>query len=100
MSSAVEFIRPEMHPTFELTQVLSDALAAIRARESSADGIVTVEVDGCGRLLGLTLTEEANQLSPIGFEQLVLETCAVATRRAVARRHALIEFANWAHNRL
>ncbi|MEV5649108.1 YbaB/EbfC family nucleoid-associated protein [Nocardia sp. NPDC052254] len=69
---------------------LGDRMAGVRVRESSPDGVVTVEVDGNGALLDLVFSPLVNRLSPKEFEQLVVSTAQSAAARAFARRGELI----------
>ncbi|MFI5779354.1 YbaB/EbfC family nucleoid-associated protein [Nocardia sp. NPDC051570] len=69
---------------------LSDDLAAIRVRQTSADGAVTVTVDGCAKLLDLQLSEAISRLSPTAFGRAVLDTAAAAAHRALDQRGTLI----------
>ncbi|WP_308188594.1 YbaB/EbfC family nucleoid-associated protein [Nocardia spumae] len=69
---------------------LGDRMAEVRARESSPDGAVTVEVDGNGALLDLVFSPLVNRLTPAEFEQVVVSTAQRAAARAFARRGALI----------
>ncbi|MBF4995721.1 YbaB/EbfC family nucleoid-associated protein [Nocardia sp. BSTN01] len=69
---------------------LGDRMAAVRARETSPDGAVTVEVDGNGALLDLIFSPLVNRLTPVEFEQLVVSTARSAAARAFARRGELV----------
>lgn len=69
---------------------LGDRMAGVRARESSPDGAVTVEVDGNGALLDLVFSPLVNRLTPMEFEQLVVSTAQSAAARAFAQRGDLI----------
>ncbi|MFI6870178.1 YbaB/EbfC family nucleoid-associated protein [Nocardia sp. NPDC050406] len=71
-------------------QELGDELGAVRGRETSADGAVTVEVDGNGALLDLDFSSEISRLSPDEFERTVVDTANAAARNAFAKRAALV----------
>ncbi|WP_290053373.1 YbaB/EbfC family nucleoid-associated protein [Nocardia nova] len=69
---------------------LGDRMAGVRARETSPDGAVTVEVDGNGALLDLVFSPLVNRLTPAEFEQVVVSTARSAAARAFAHRGDLI----------
>ncbi|MFC3964562.1 YbaB/EbfC family nucleoid-associated protein [Nocardia jiangsuensis] len=69
---------------------LADDMSGVRARQTSEDGAVTVEVDGTGALLDLVLTPAISSLSPKDFEQLVVGTANAAARAAFALRAELV----------
>ena len=69
---------------------LGDRMAAVRARETSPDGAVTVEVDGNGALLDLIFSPLVNRLTPAEFEQVVVSTARSAAARAFAQRGDLV----------
>lgn len=69
---------------------LGDRMAGVRARESSPDGAVTVEVDGNGAVLDLVFSPLVNRLTPAEFEQVVVSTAHSAAARAFAQRGDLI----------
>lgn len=73
---------------------LSDRLQAIRAEECSADGAVTVIVDGVGALVDLELTPAVAQLPPREFERSLVTTSERAARRAFAEHAELIDAFN------
>ncbi|WP_410873856.1 YbaB/EbfC family nucleoid-associated protein [Nocardia sp. A7] len=64
---------------------LGEQLAAIRVRESSPDGVVTVTVDGNGALLDLVLTSAVQRWTPEQFDTAVVDTVRRATAVAYAR---------------
>ncbi|RBO88915.1 YbaB/EbfC DNA-binding family protein [Nocardia puris] len=69
---------------------LGDQMTAVRARETSPDGEVTVVVDGNGALCDLEFSEGISRLSPQDFGQLVVTTAARAAQRAFAERGDLV----------
>ncbi|MET8878571.1 YbaB/EbfC family nucleoid-associated protein, partial [Nocardia sp. NPDC004604] len=73
---------------------LGDDMAAIRVRETSPDGAVTVEVDGNGKLLDLEFSEAISRLAPSDFEKTLVDTAMAAARQAFAQRGELIEAFN------
>ncbi|MGE2713412.1 YbaB/EbfC family nucleoid-associated protein [Mycolicibacterium litorale] len=68
-----------------------DALAAVRGRARSADGVAEVVVDGSGTLVSVTLAEAATRLPAERLSALMLETAQAATRAARLRRHAVLD---------
>ncbi|WP_216894429.1 YbaB/EbfC family nucleoid-associated protein [Nocardia alni] len=79
---------------------LGDNMAAIRSRETSEDGAVTVEVDGNGALLDLELSETISRMTPEQFESAVVTTAYAAAVNAFAERADLVntfndEVAGW-----
>ncbi|MFI5777160.1 YbaB/EbfC family nucleoid-associated protein [Nocardia sp. NPDC051570] len=69
---------------------LGDRMAGVRARETSPDEMITVEVDGNGALLSLELSESISRLSPGEFESVLVATTMAAARRAFTERADLI----------
>lgn len=69
---------------------LGDEMAKVRERESSPDGVVTVEVDGSGAMRDLRFTPEVSRMSPGEFEQAVVSTAHRAAAKAMARMSELI----------
>lgn len=69
---------------------LGDRMAAVRARETSPDEMISAEVDGNGALLNLELSESISRLSPAEFESALVEVVMAAARRAFTERADLI----------
>jgi hypothetical protein len=67
-----------------------DALAAVRGRARSADGVVDVAVDGGGRLVSVALADAVARLPAARLGALVVETAHAAARDASAQRHAVL----------
>ncbi|WP_019926181.1 YbaB/EbfC family nucleoid-associated protein [Nocardia sp. BMG111209] len=74
----------------EQMRELGEATARVRARETSPDGAVTVEVDGNGALLDLSLSAAISRLTPTEFDRVVVDTARRAAAAAFARRGELI----------
>ena len=68
-----------------------ERLAAISVRETSADDLVTVEVDGVGALTALWLAPGANDLGGRRLGEVIVTTAALAAQRALARHAAITE---------
>ena len=68
-----------------------DRIAAVRARSSSDDGLVTVEVSARGTLLDLRLAPGATALAPERLAALVLRTVRRATTDASVQVRAVLE---------
>ncbi|MBF6133823.1 YbaB/EbfC family DNA-binding protein [Nocardia otitidiscaviarum] len=69
---------------------LQDAMVAVRMRETSPDGAITVEVDGNGGLVDLELGTPVSRMSPEEFERVLVDTCATAAGRVFAERSRLV----------
>ncbi|NUS43979.1 MAG: YbaB/EbfC family DNA-binding protein [Mycobacteriaceae bacterium] len=69
---------------------LQDNIAAIRVRESSTDGAVSVEVDGAGAPQVISFTRTVSTMAPCEVEQLVAASTDRAARRALAERGGLV----------
>lgn len=69
---------------------LTDAMKSVRVRETSPDGAVTVEVDGNGALLDVSLSGAITRMSPPEFERVLVDTCTSAAARAFEERSRLI----------
>ncbi|MBO0677785.1 YbaB/EbfC family nucleoid-associated protein [Mycolicibacterium sp. S2-37] len=68
----------------------AEALAAVRGRARSADGVVTAVVDGGGTLVSLTLTDAVAGLPAARIGPLIVETAHAAGRAALSRREAVL----------
>jgi hypothetical protein len=73
---------------------LSDDLARIRGRASSADGMVTATVDSQGALVDLEFHRGVNNLTPTQFGTALVEASDAALRLAMAEKSTLIEAFN------
>ncbi|MGC4933624.1 YbaB/EbfC family DNA-binding protein [Gordonia sp. DT30] len=69
----------------------ADGLARIRVRETSADDLITVEVDGSGAMTGLWFADGANELGGARLGSATVATAMLAAQRAFAGRAALTE---------
>ncbi|MCU1646217.1 MAG: hypothetical protein JWN03_6492 [Nocardia sp.] len=90
MNDAMATIKASTRRQVDHLNELADAIASIRVRQSSLDGIATVTVDGRGTLVELILSYSISKLSPIEFETLVVDTCSLAEREAFAQHANLI----------
>ncbi|WP_442023369.1 YbaB/EbfC family nucleoid-associated protein [Nocardia sp. 2YAB30] len=86
----MDALEARVHRQLERMRELADRMAAVRVRETSADGVVTAVVDGNGALVDLELSDGVAELSPTDFEQTLVSTAASAARRAFAERGALV----------
>ncbi|MBD0860868.1 YbaB/EbfC family nucleoid-associated protein [Gordonia sp. zg691] len=68
-----------------------EKLQAISVRETSADGLVTVEVDGKGALVDLRLAHGANELGAARLAEQIVATSALAAQKAYAHIAAATE---------
>ncbi|MFI6870199.1 YbaB/EbfC family nucleoid-associated protein [Nocardia sp. NPDC050406] len=69
---------------------LTEAMVAVRVRETSPDGAVAVEVDGNGALVDLSLSHAVTRMTPEDFERVLVDTCNTAAARAFSERSRLI----------
>ncbi|WP_245545707.1 YbaB/EbfC family nucleoid-associated protein [Nocardia higoensis] len=74
----------------ERMRELGDRMSAVRVRQSSADGAVTVTVDGNGAMLDLVLTSAVSRWTPEQFDEAVVGTARLAAAQAFARRGELV----------
>lgn len=68
-----------------------EAMSSIRVRESDSDDVISVEVDGNGALVGLWMTDGANELGATGLGERIASVALIAAQRAFAQRAALTE---------
>lgn len=68
----------------------SESLATLRVVHRSADGLVTVEVDSQGSLVGLELADDLSSTSASGLESAIVNTAAAAAREALDRREDIL----------
>ncbi|MFD4355400.1 YbaB/EbfC family nucleoid-associated protein [Nocardia sp. NPDC058519] len=90
MVDSMDELMHRVRGRFYRMQELSERLAAIRIRESRADGAVVVEMDGNGSLVNLTLTEQISLMTATDFETAVVAAAAAATDRALEQQAALV----------
>ncbi|WP_245550782.1 YbaB/EbfC family nucleoid-associated protein [Nocardia paucivorans] len=83
-------LEARVHRSLERMRDLADKMTAVRVRESSPDGVVTVVVDGNGALVDLELSTGVAKLSPAEFEQVLVGTAGRAAQRAFAERADLV----------
>jgi DNA-binding protein YbaB len=90
MSEAMDALEDRVQRRLNRMRDLADQMVAVRAHETSPDGVVTVEVDGNGSLLDLRLSAGIAKMSPAEFEKVLVSTAAQAARRAFAERGDLV----------
>ncbi|WP_459549316.1 YbaB/EbfC family nucleoid-associated protein [Nocardia sp. X0981] len=90
MSQAMDELEARANRALNRLRDLTDQMNAVRVRQSSPDGVVTVEVDGNGTLRDLVLSAGVAKLSPKEFEQALVSTAAEAARCAFAERADLV----------
>ncbi|GAC66210.1 YbaB/EbfC family nucleoid-associated protein [Gordonia soli] len=91
MSWAMDELEARANAQLNGLAELDEKLKAISVRETSADDLVTVEVDGVGALTGLWLAPGANDLGTDGLGHQIVSTAALAAQRAFARRAHITE---------
>lgn len=72
-------------------QDFADGLGAIRVRETSPDGMVSVEVDGVGGVREIALAPGADRLGAPRLGETVVATAALAAQQAFAQRTRMTE---------
>ncbi|MEV6427878.1 YbaB/EbfC family nucleoid-associated protein [Nocardia sp. NPDC051463] len=90
MSQAMDELEARAHRRLNRMRDLADEMTAVRARETSPDGVVTVVVDGSGALRELELSTGITKLSPAEFERVLVSTAGQAALRAFAERAELV----------
>jgi DNA-binding protein YbaB len=90
MSEAMDALVARAQRQLDRMRDLGDRMARVRARAASADGAVTVEVDGNGALVDLELSAAVSRLTPTEFEQAVVTTARAAAAQAFAARGELV----------
>ena len=68
-----------------------EALKKIRVQHTSEDEACTVEVDGMGKLLSLSLNHRISNLSGPEVGALVAKTCADAARSALIKFNDIVD---------
>ncbi|MEE3850994.1 YbaB/EbfC family DNA-binding protein [Gordonia sp. LSe1-13] len=91
MSWAMDELEARANAQLNSLYELNEKYAAISVRETSADDLVTVEVDGVGALTGLWLAHGANELGGARLGEQIVATAALAAQRAFAKRAAITE---------
>lgn len=90
MNDAMDDVVAGAQQQLERMRQLGEHMAAIRVTEKSADGAVTVTVDGNGALFDLQLTDAISAMAPTEFESLIVSTAQRAAAGAAARRGELV----------
>jgi DNA-binding protein YbaB len=90
MSEAMDELEARAHRRLNRMRDLADEMTAVKVRETSPDGLVTVVVDGSGALLDLELATGIAKLSPTEFEQVLVSTAGQAARQAFGQRADLV----------
>ncbi|MVU78950.1 YbaB/EbfC family DNA-binding protein [Nocardia sp. ET3-3] len=90
MVSSMDELQEQVRRQLYRFQDLAEQMAAVRGRETSEDGAVTVEVDGNGALKDLQFTSAVSRMTPAEFERTVVHTSAQAARRAFERRAEIV----------
>lgn len=90
MSQAMDELEDRVRRRLNQMRDLADKMTAVRARETSPDGVVTVVVDGNGALVDLELSTGVAKLAPAEFEKVLVGTAGQAARRAFAERADLV----------
>jgi hypothetical protein len=91
MSWAMDELEARANAQLNSLHDLNERYAAIVVRETSADDLVTVEVDGVGALTGLWLASGANELGATRLGEQIVATSALAAQRAFAKRAVITE---------
>ncbi|WP_039825333.1 YbaB/EbfC family nucleoid-associated protein [Nocardia testacea] len=94
MSEAMDALEARVNRQLNLMRDLGNELSAIRVRETSPDGAITVEVDGNTKLRDLSFTEAIAEMTPHEFESAVVATAGRAAHLAIAQRAELVNAFN------
>ncbi|WP_433709641.1 YbaB/EbfC family nucleoid-associated protein [Nocardia sp. CA-084685] len=94
MNDTIDVVETRPHDELDRLDEFAEAIAAIRVRATSADGLVTVTVDCRGTLVELVLSKTISCLTPTEFEEVVVDTCEKAARTASAQHAELIAIFN------
>ncbi|MFQ6325598.1 YbaB/EbfC family nucleoid-associated protein [Nocardia sp. CWNU-33] len=89
MRNQVEFILDALAEQRAQASDVYEQLAAVRATASSADGLVTVTVDGAGVLTDVQFAQEAFRSTPEKLGQSVTEAGREAARLANVQNEAI-----------
>lgn len=73
---------------------LDDAMRGVRATATSADGAITVEVDGNGAPADVSFTAGISAMTPEEFEKALVETARAAAEQAFSARADLVDAYN------
>ncbi|NUS42965.1 MAG: YbaB/EbfC family nucleoid-associated protein [Mycobacteriaceae bacterium] len=90
-AESVDIVQQRLQRHAERLATLTADLAAIRVSEQSADGAVTVVVDGAGAMVDLQLTPAISRMGENAFAKVLIQTAAAAANRAFAEQAALIQ---------
>ncbi|MFT4043026.1 MAG: YbaB/EbfC family DNA-binding protein [Gordonia sp. (in: high G+C Gram-positive bacteria)] len=86
MNWAMDELEARARAQLGTLQDFGERLDLLASRETSADGLVTVEVDGSGALIGLWLSDGANELGAVTLGDRIVATAALAAQDVFARR--------------
>lgn len=90
MSTDFETLHETARARLDTLRRLEDSLTALRVTHTGASGAITITVDAGAQLLDIALTPAISEMTPDEFGRALVETAALAARRALAGRAALV----------
>jgi DNA-binding protein YbaB len=94
MSAEMDALVASATDKLEALEAALYGLKQVHGRFSTEDGMVSVEVNSEGALVGLTLAESVTTLAPAEVGQLIVWACRQATEDAGAQRSKVVATLN------
>ncbi|WP_216897572.1 YbaB/EbfC family nucleoid-associated protein [Nocardia alni] len=94
MSAEMDALVAAATDKLEALEAALYGLGQVRGRHTTEDGLVTVEVDSNGALVGLRLAESITSHSPAEVGQAIIWACTQAAQDAGEQRSAVVSNLN------
>ncbi|MBH0777457.1 YbaB/EbfC family nucleoid-associated protein [Nocardia bovistercoris] len=94
MSAEMDALVANATAKLEALEAALYGLKQVRGQHTTEDGVVTVEVDSDGALVGLTLSEGVTSMAPTDVSQLIIWACRQASEDAGAQRSKVVATLN------
>ncbi|WP_054815683.1 YbaB/EbfC family nucleoid-associated protein [Nocardia arizonensis] len=94
MSAEMDALVANATAKLEALEAALYGLEQVRGQFTTEDGVVSVEVNSDGALVGLTLSEGVTSMAPADVGQLIIWACRQASEDAGAQRSKVVATLN------